>query len=82
MTRNERLAQVEHPKLYALGQHGFTKWLHGLVWTPKAQKVARKHARAMPRAQMPATHANRPFMAASAPRTVVVHIHEGAIVHF
>lgn len=82
MTRKERQAQVEHPKLYALGQHGVTKWLHGLVWTPKAEKVARKAARAMPRAQTPVTRAYRPFMAAAAPRTVVVHVHAGAVVHF
>lgn len=84
--RQARQAQIEHPKLYALQQHGPIRLLGSLLWTPKAQKVARKaakHAQAAPRAQeAPVTRAYRPFIAASAPRTVVVHIHTGAVVHF
>lgn len=80
--RQARQAQVEHPRLYALQQHGPIRLLGSLLWTPKAQKVARKAAQAAPRAQAPVTRAYRPFMAASEPRTVVVHIHAGAVVNF
>ncbi len=74
MTRNEHQAQVEHPRLYALQRHGFVRLLGSLFWTPRALRTARKHANP-PRAHMP-------YTAATTPKMIVVHIHEGAIVHF
>ena len=70
--RQARQAQVEHPRLYALQQHSPIRLLSSLLWTPKAVKIARKHAKA----------AQRVYSASTSPRTVVVHVHAGAVVHF
>jgi hypothetical protein len=48
---HQRFAQIEHPKLYTLGQHGITRWLHSLVWDKKSLRTAKRMRTPVPRAE-------------------------------
>jgi hypothetical protein len=51
--RREIQAREEHPTLHKWGQNGFVRALGQLLWTPKAEKKARRYGTPVPRYNAP-----------------------------
>lgn len=73
MTRKERYARKNHPRLYALGHHTTTQLLGRLFWTKKALKTARAYERA--------TYRPRSSHRSYRHQQVVVHVYAGATIN-
>lgn len=71
MTRKERQAQAEHPRLYALHQHAPIRFLERLFWTRKALKAAKKRRSA----------ALQPYAPRTRSHVVHIHVYAGATVN-
>jgi hypothetical protein len=65
---HQRYAQLQHPKLYKLGQHGLIRILHDLVWSPKVLRTAKRLRTPVPRVPR-------------APRAYTPRTHSTMIVH-
>ena len=71
MTRTERQAQEEHPRLYALHQHGPIRFLDRLVWSRKALKAAKRGR----------SSALQPYAPRTRSHVIHIHVYSGAQVN-